>query len=121
MNTWFYNRYGEAQIILSARGMFFDKQGNNLGYVHNSTLIYNFMGQHCGWIEGNVIRDLSGFVVGFARNANDFPSPLFPIPQLPPLPPLQHLPPLPRLRALPSLKPLKQFGWSHHTLITLFK
>lgn len=119
-NLWFFNRYGEAQIILDMNARFIDRQGNNLGYIKNGNLIYNYTGKHCGWIEGYVIRDLYGQTVGFTFHSNDFPMPIFPIPQIPPYPPVPKIPPMPFLPQLPNLKPIKTFGWSDTSLIHLF-
>lgn len=120
-NTWFYDRFGVPQIILDNQGRFVDRHGHNLGYIKDGQIIYNYAGRHCGWIENYVIRDLYGQVVAFSNYSNDFPSPIFPIPQLPPLPALPQLPPLPALPQLPYLKPLKTFGWSPLTPVGLFK
>jgi len=120
-NIWFYNRYGEAQIILDSQGRFVDRRGYNLGYVRNGNLLYNYQGKHCGWIDGYVIRDLHGFVVGFCQFSNDFPSPIFPIPQIPPIPAIPQIPPIPAIPQIPYIKPIKQFGWSSYNLISIFK
>ncbi len=120
-NIWFYDRFGVPQIILNNQGRFVDRHGHNLGYIKDGQIIYNYAGKHCGWIENYVIRDLYGQVVAFSNYSNDFPSPIFPIPQLPPLPALPQLPPLPALPQLPYLKPLKTFGWSPVTPVGLFK
>lgn len=117
---WFFNRYGEAQIILDENGRFVDKQGNNLGYVKNSSLIYNYAGKHCGWIENFVIRDLYGLTVGFCNYSQDAPTPIFPIPQISPIPAIPKIPPIPAIPQIPSLKPIKSFGWSQFSLIHLF-
>ncbi|MDO8590924.1 MAG: hypothetical protein Q7R65_03010 [bacterium] len=109
---WFFNRYGEAQIILDSQGKFVDRQGNNLGYIQEGNLIYNYQGRHCGWIDGYVIRDVYGLVVGFSQLSNDYPSPIFPIPQIPPIPAIPQI---------PFIKPIKQFGWSPFNLVNLFK
>ena len=111
-NIWFFNRYGEAQIILDNQGRFIDRHGYNLGYIQNGNIIYNYQGKHCGWIEGNVIRDLRGLVVGFSQFSNDYPSPIFPIPQIPPIPAIPQI---------PYVKPIKQFGWSPYSPVNLFK
>lgn len=118
---WFFNRYGEAQINLNGQGRFVDRHGNNLGYIRNGNTIYDYHGRHCGWIEGYVIRDLYGLVVGFSMSSNDFPSPIFPIPQIPPIPAIPQIPPIPAIPQIPNIKPIKQFGWSQYNLINLFK
>src|SRR3989344_3231398 len=120
-NFWFFNRYGEAQIILDNQGKFVDRQGNNLGYIRNGNLLYNYYGKHCGWIEGYVVRDLYGLVVGFSQSSNDFPIPIFPIPQIPPIPAIPQIPPIPAIPQIPYLKPIKKFGWSSLNPVTLFK
>lgn len=118
---WFFNRYGEAQIILDDQGKFIDRHGNNLGYIRDEIFIYNYSGFHCGWIEGYVIRDLHGLVVGFSQLSNDYPSPIFPIPQIPPIPYIPRIPPIPYIPQIPRIKPMKQFGWSPFNLINMFK
>jgi hypothetical protein len=120
-NIWFYDRYGVPQIILNERGGFVDRHGNNLGYIRNNNVIYNYSGQHCGWIEGYVIRDLHGQVVAFSKLSNDFPSPIFPIPQIPPIPSIPRIPPIPSIPNIPYIKPIKTFGWSPITPVALFK
>lgn len=119
-DLWFYNRYGEAQIILDKSGRFVDKQGNNLGYIKDGNLIYNYNGRHCGWIENFVIRDLYGLTVGFCSYSKDFPTPIFPIPQIPPIPAIPQIPPISAIPQIPNLKPIKSFGWSEISLIHLF-
>jgi hypothetical protein len=119
-NIWFFNRYGEAKILLNDGSRFIDRQGYNLGYIRNN-LVYNYQGRHCGWIEGYVVRDLHGFVVGFSKISNDSPSPIFPIPQIPPIPEIPQIPPIPEIPQIPEIKPIKQFGWSELGLISLFK
>ena len=112
MNTlWFFNRYGEAQIILDGQGRFFNRHGHILGYIKDNQYIFNYRGRHCGWIEGYVIRDLYGNTAGFSHNSNDFPSPIFPIPQIPPIPAIPQI---------PNIKPIKSFGWSPSSLADLF-
>ncbi len=110
-NIWFYDRYGTPQVIFSTEGTFCDKHGYNLGYEKDN-IIYSYKGKHLGWLEGYVIRDLYGFVVGFSELSNDYPSPIFPIPQIPPIPAIPQI---------PHRKPTKQFSWSSFGLIQLFK
>jgi len=120
-NIWFFNRYGVAQILINNKGVFIDRHGHNLGYIKNGNIIYNYKGRHCGWIEGYVIRDLQGMVVGFSKLANDFPSPIFPVPQIPPIPNIPQIPPIPNIPQIPFIKPIKQFSWSLNNLVNLFK
>ena len=122
MNSiWFYDRYGVPQIILDTQGRFVDRQGNNLGYIKDGQIIYNYSGKHCGWMENYVIRDLRGQVVAFSNYSKDFPSPIFPIPQIPPIPAIPRIPPIPAIPSIPFLKPIKTFGWSPLTPLGLFK
>ncbi len=118
---WFHDRYGVAQITLDNNGRFTDRHGYNLGYVKNGKVLYNYHGKHCGWIEGYVLRDLYGRVVAFCQYSNDFPSPIFPIPQIPPIPAIPQIPPIPAIPQIPYVKPIKQFGWSLLSPVTLFK
>lgn len=117
---WFFDRYGEAQIILDQKGRFLNRHGYNLGYTRNNNLIYNYQGRHCGWIEGYVIRDLFGQTAGFNQYSRDFPAPIFPIPQIPPIPAIPQIPPISAIPQIPNLKPIKTFGWSPQSLIQLF-
>ncbi len=117
---WFFNRYGEPQIILNDQEKFLDRHGNHLGYVKNQNLIYNYNGKHCGWIEGYVIRDIYGHTVGFCDYSQDYPSPIFPIKRLPPSQPFPKVAPFPKIPQIPRIKPIKSFGWSPLSLTQLF-
>ena len=117
---WFFNRYGEPQLILTDQNRFIDKQGNHLGYVRSQNQIYNYNGRHCGWIEGFVIRDSYGHTVGFSSYSQDYPAPIFPIKRLTPLTSTPKNSPLPKLPQLPKIKPIKTFGWSPLSLTQLF-
>lgn len=120
-NIWFYNRYGEAKILYLKEGRFVDRQGNVLGYIHESQFLYNFNGQHCGWYENGMIRDLNGYVVAFMDGASDSPTPILPIRQIPPIPAIPKIPPIPAIRQIHKIKPIKKFGWSQTDLVNLFK
>lgn len=117
---WFYNRFGEPQIYLYELNRFYDVDGNNLGYIVDNQYLYNYNGRHCGWIEGYVIRDLYGFVVGFSQFSNDYPVPIFPIRQLTPFPAIKQITPIKAIRQIPYIKPIKMYGWSNLDLINLF-
>ena len=117
---WFFNRYGEPQIILNDQERFLDRQGNNLGYIKDRNMIYNYSGKHCGWIEGHVIRDIQGHTIGFCSYSQDYPSPIFPITRIVPIPSIPKIPPIPKIPQIPRLKPIKSFGWSPMSLIQLF-
>ncbi len=120
-NIWFFDRYGYPEVLLLAKSnRFVDHSGYNIGYIKDSKL-YNYGGVHCGWIEGGVMRDLNGFVVGFMQGAKDFPSPIFPIPQIPPIPAIPQIPPIPAIPQIPKMKPIKEFGWSNLTPISIFQ
>ena len=120
-NVWFFDRYGIAQILLDPKGRFVNRHGHNLGYIANNNLIYNYSGKHCGWIENNVIRDVYGQVVAFTFSSNDYPTPIFPIPQIPPIPAIPQIPPIPAIRQIPFIKPIKSFTWSNSLPLDLFK
>ena len=109
-NIWFFDRYGTATLFFTG-GRFVDKYGRNLGYIYQNDKIYNYRGKHCGWIEGGIIRDLNGLTIAFCIGANDYPSPILPIPQIPPIPPIPQI---------PYIKPIKGFGWSPLSPLELF-
>ena len=67
-----------------------------------------------------LIRDSSGTSVSFCEKSNDFPSPIFPIRQIPPIPRIPKIPPIPRIPQIPRIKPIKRFGWSPLSPIELF-
>ncbi|NCT54950.1 hypothetical protein GW758_03285 [Candidatus Falkowbacteria bacterium] len=119
-NIWFFNRYGEAQIIFDKNGRFIDRHGRNLGYLKDNQYLYNYNGKQCGWMDGYVIRDLYGSTVGFCQYSNDSPSPIFPIPQIPPIPAIPQIPPIPAIPQIPYIRPIKTFNWSPLSLINLF-
>jgi hypothetical protein len=119
-NIWFFDRYGAARIILDDQGRFYNRHGHNLGYIKDNQYIYNYRGKHCGWIEGYVIRDLYGNTAGFSQYSNDFPSPIFPIPQIPPIPAIPQIPPIPAIPQIPNIELIKSFGWSPISLTDLF-
>lgn len=117
---WFYDRYGVPEILFLLDNRFVDKQGNNLGYAENDK-IYNYHGRHCGWIENGVIRDVDGYCVAFSDGADDFPTPIFPIPRIPPIPRYPRIPPIPRIPQIPRIPPVKKFAWSSATPVKLFE
>jgi len=120
-DIWFYDRYGAARILFLRAGRFVDRQGNALGYIHDNQFLYGFSGRHCGWYENGIIRDLNGQVVAFMDGANDFPSPILPIRQIPPIPAISKIPPIPAIRQISRIKPIKKFGWSEVDPVNLFK
>ena len=121
MNRWIFDRYGIPQLRLLENGSFVSRNGQNIGYIKDGEILYNYRGKHCGWINGGILRDRNGLTVGFMKGGNDYPSPIFPIPQIPQIPFIPQIAPIPFIPQIPSIKPLKHFGWSVLFPLTLFQ
>ena len=66
MEIILYSNLGEPQAFIdSDEGDFiYDLQGRAVSYIYNDDLVYNFKGQHLGWLEEDVLYDLDGQIVG---------------------------------------------------------
>jgi hypothetical protein len=121
VNIRFYDRYWSAEILyISNNGRFISKQRVYLWFLENWK-IYNRKWRQCWWLSNWVIRDKQWYTVAFKKWANDWISPLFPIPWLPPY--IWYIPIAPQKPIkYPWVQyPFKRYGWSTLSPLTIFE
>ena len=117
----FYDRYWSAEILfLTDNNRFIDKQLNYIWFYEDGK-IYNRSWKFCWWLENWVMRDGQWYTVAFENGANDWISPLFPIPWIPP-----HIWFIPMAPQKPIKHPwfqlkFRKYGWSALSPLTVFK
>lgn len=115
-----YDYEGIPEFLILKNGRIVDLNGTSIGFIR-SIHVYDYIGNHRGFLEGGILRDHEGFTVGFADNVTSLEHPILPIKQLSPLKPLVELEPLRPFTELPPLKPIYQYEWSDLTLYELFE
>ena len=114
-----FDRFGEPLIRILKNNWIVTFDGDYLGILKNNT-IYNLDGSHVGWYEGGILRDLDGETVGFGAKPTDTPRPFLPYRGFIPFRGFVGVAPWPAFPAWPNLKPIKSYGWSDFSPITLF-
>lgn len=115
----FYDRYGAPKLRLLRNDRLVSFSGKSIGFV-NGPYLYNYRGQHVGWLEGDIMRDVNGNTVAFGKNPTDTPRPFLPFKQFRPFPAFVEFEPFRPYKQAPRFKPYKRFGWSPVNPITLF-
>lgn len=69
MTDWYYDRYGQAAFLLIEKDRFISRNGRNLGWLHREKEVFTLTGRAIGYFEKGVVRDTSGGIVGFTRDA----------------------------------------------------
>lgn len=100
-------------------GSFVSFTGKRLGFYIEDN-VYNYKGHHLGWLEGGILRDHWGNVVGFGESPIDYPIPFLPFKQFKPFSGFIEFEPFRPFLSFPPFKPLKTFGWSVYTPLALF-
>lgn len=115
----FYDRYGAAKLRQLDNGRLVSFGGKSIGFISGIHL-YNYQGQHVGWLENGIIRDLNGNTVAFGKTPTDSPRPFLPFKQFKPFPAFVEIEPFRPYKQFPSFKSYKSFGWSVISPIGLF-
>jgi hypothetical protein len=114
-----FDRFGAATLRFLVDDRIIDWNGRHIGFLYG-VLAYNYKGEHVGWYENGVLRDLKGATAGFGVDPTDTPIPYLPYRQyLPYRGYIQYAPYLP-YRGYPKYRPYKQYGWSELNPVELF-
>lgn len=84
--------------------------GNPVCYLQDGNKIYGFNGQHIGWFEADIIRDLHGHKVGFTRATCPMLTQILPIKSL------KRLKPIKSIKQIAHLKPIFKLTLSEEYL-----
>lgn len=106
-----YNRYGEPILRLLENGRFVDFDGKSYGFLDTFNL-YNYYGQHVGWLENGIMRDHDNACVGFGENPTDSPRPILPFKQFKPFSAFIEFEPSRPFKGFVPFKPFKKFYWA---------
>jgi len=115
----FFDRFGAPKLRMLDNQRLVSVGGKSVGFISGPHL-YNYRGQHVGWLEGGIMRDLNGHTVAFGENPADSPRPFLPFKQFKPYPSVVEFEPFRPFRQAPRFKPFKSYGWSPISPITLF-
>lgn len=68
MGDWYFDRYGQAAFTVVDGDRVVSRNGRNLGWLRDKE-VYTLVGRPIGWLENGVLRETSGFVVAYTREA----------------------------------------------------
>ncbi|AVH39711.1 hypothetical protein AL532_27080 [Pseudomonas monteilii] len=109
MSLNFYDRAGAPIAYTDDGEHIFTISGRPVAYLYGGS-VYSYQGRHLGVMAEGVIRDNSGHVAFFTKDARlGVTRPMI---RLMPLKELKQLKPLKQLRQLRPLKPLNRMTWS---------
>lgn len=103
----FYDDSGEAVAYIDTNEEMniYSWHGDPVAYLERDS-IFGFNGKHLGWFENGIIRDHSGYAVGFVEGS------INKLTKLERLKSLQKLTPLKSLQQLEPIKPFYHNQWA---------
>ena len=113
-NEPLFDRHGRTSAFILDGRRIVSPQGKSLAWIRDSS-VYDYVGRHIGWWEGDHLRDSRGAIMLWKRGATT--GLIHPIPQIPPIPAIAQIEPIRPIPQIPPFKPLRRLAWSDTSLL----